>query len=175
MKVKRGVRKPVSAELRFWKYVNKTEGCWLWTKALTRGSGVNAGYGSIEVRNPRRAILAHRFSWELHNGPIPDNLQVCHNCPGGDNRSCVNPNHLFLGTQIENTCDAKLKDRFPKGEHNLNSKLTNEQVLEIKRLYLAERSPLGLARKFKMSRSAIQSIVYEKNWKWLKLEDVCSV
>lgn len=94
---------PRSAPLedRFWVKVRKSDGCWEWTAASKQG-----GYGKIAVG--RRLMLAHRVSWELANGPIPDGLLVCHTC---DNPPCVRPDHLFLGTQTDNMRDAVRKNR----------------------------------------------------------------
>lgn len=95
-------------EERFWAKVDKTSspnGCWLWTAALWPN-----GYGHFVM--PTHHALAHRVSWELINGPIPDETDVLHNCPNGDNKACLNPEHLWLGTQHDNALDAVKKGQF---------------------------------------------------------------
>ena len=92
---------------RFWSKVHKTDTCWIWTPYKDRD-----GYGQVRFHNKR--MLAHRVAWELTNGPIPEGLFVCHNCPGGDNPSCVNPAHLWLGTAAENNLDKVHKGRHVK-------------------------------------------------------------
>ena len=95
-------------EERFWKHVQKTDSCWLWT-----GATDEARYGKIRSASSTHELVgAHRVSWELAYGPIPDDLWVLHNCPGGDNPSCVNPDHLFLGTNSDNMLDAAKKGRM---------------------------------------------------------------
>lgn len=98
----------MSAESRFWAKVRKEpgDGCWLWLGSLVRGYG--DFWPEAQRKAPRRA-KAHRFSWILANGPIPDGLQVCHHC---DTPACVRPDHLFLGTVSDN-----LKDCVAKGRH----------------------------------------------------------
>jgi hypothetical protein len=97
----KGKQEPLS--VRFWRFVEKTESCWLW-----RGGRISkTGYGTTSVM--RKRILAHRASWELHNGPIPSGLWVLHTC---DNPICVNPAHLFLGDRADNMRDAFQKGRI---------------------------------------------------------------
>lgn len=88
----------------FWSLVQKTEGCWLWLGNLESG-----GYGRV-WRN-RRRVKAHRVAWELTNGPIPDGLFACHHC---DNKKCVRPDHIFLGTPADN-----MQDWTRKGKNRL--------------------------------------------------------
>lgn len=88
---------------RFWAKVNKTDCCWLWTGSTYKGS---QPYGTIGTGGKHgKVVKAHRASWLIHFGPIPDGLHVLHNCPDGDNPSCVNPGHLWLGTHDENMKD----------------------------------------------------------------------
>jgi len=97
---------------RFWRYVDKSgseTGCWEWTASRSVG-----GYGMF-YPDARSKIGAHRFSWFLAFGPIAEGLQVCHRC---DNRRCVRPDHLFLGTHQDNADDMKKKGRSASGERN---------------------------------------------------------
>ncbi len=96
--------RPFAGEtVRFERYVKRTDTCWLWT-----GAHNNAGYGQFYVRARRGSVLAHRWSYEHHNGPIDDGLFVMHSC---DNPPCVNPDHLGLGTNQDNIDDKTAKGR----------------------------------------------------------------
>jgi len=106
---------------RFWDKVVKTDSCWLWTGCLCRG------YGLIKASNGMRR--AHRVSWELHFGPIPEDLYVCHQC---DVRKCVNPSHLFLGTHTDNMRDMTKKGRHARRQNT--AKLTYDEVDAIRAL-----------------------------------------
>lgn len=121
-------RRYPSAEERFWSKVRKSENCWEWTGRKDTG-----GYGTLSIDG--RGVAAHRFSFELLNGPIPQGQGhhgtcVCHSC---DNRSCVNPAHLFLGTHTDNMRDAFAKERFDrKGVKHPRAKLTDNDIRSIR-------------------------------------------
>lgn len=96
-------KNPRTLEQRFWGRVDITPGCWNWI-----GSKSTNGYGNIGIQ--KRTYYVHRVSWEIHNSKIPEGLDVCHKC---DNRRCVNPEHLFLGTRLDNMQDCLAKGRVP--------------------------------------------------------------
>lgn len=139
--------------------------CWGWV-----GSKSAQGYGSIHGNG--RANVASRVSYELHIGPIPEGMLVCHHC---DNRECCNPKHLFLGTYKDNSDDKFSKGRqAPPGEickpGSLNgyAKLTESQVLEIRELYSKGGVTMKqLGEKYGVTRQAISEIIRRKNWKHL--------
>lgn len=130
-------------------------GCWLWLGATTP-----KGYGKITARTGVTEY-AHRVSWECHNGKIPDDHHVCHKC---DTPSCINPDHLFTGTSIENTMDKIRKGRHPYGEASTGSKLSESQVASI---FMSKGTCDHLSSIFPVSRSTISLIRTGKRWKEL--------
>ena len=144
------------------KVEKKDNGCWEWTSQTTNG-----GYGKFNMRG--KHILAHRYSYELHKGKIPEGLQVCHSC---DNRKCVNPEHLWIGTSSDNMQDAVKKGRFPdqKGCANYASKLTQEMIVEIKILDESKKmTRRDIAKKFNVCAGTISHLLNEKTYKRLIL------
>lgn len=138
------------------------QGCLLWRKPN------RYGYGRIGVVRPVRAyahIGAHQLSWMLHRGPIPDGLCVLHRC---DNRACVNPDHLFLGTKTDNARDRDIKNRQAKGTRVNTCKLSPAQVLEVRALAAAGAKYRTLGRQFGVSGTAIKYIVSRRNWRHLQ-------
>ena len=103
---------------------------------------------------------AHRVSWEIHHGPIPEGLFVCHSC---DIRNCVNPHHLFLGTPADNSKDMRLKRRSARGERNGGAKLTEQEVIAIRESKDASIS--HLAKQFGVSYTCISRILRGETWK----------
>jgi hypothetical protein len=149
---------------RFWKKVfilTYDRGCWLWI-AGKRG---HYGYGGINCTDdPHNAISAHKASWILHYGPIPEGMCVLHWC---DNPPCVRPDHLWLGTHAENMADMvkKGRGRGLQGESHNMAKLTQSQADQIRELYdRSIKNGAKLAREFGVSRHAIWCIVHGKTW-----------
>jgi len=147
---------------RFWPKVDAKgpDECWPWT-----GSRSRHGYGRIGLGGKRgRVEIASRVSWELSHGPIPDGMGVLHRC---DNPSCVNPAHLFLGTQADNVADmyAKGRGNRPRGEAHTCARFTVDQVLSIRQSYAAGGiSQRELGERYGVSHRAIGRLVAGKTW-----------
>ncbi len=144
-------------ETRFWKYVDKKSKneCWNWT-----GTCDQNGYGQFWPYH-QKAIGTHRFSWLLHYGDIPDQLWVLHTC---DNRKCINPQHLWLGTRQDNMKDMVIKNRQIKCEKHPRAKLTVSQVERILELK-GKFSHRELAGMFNVSHTSIGKIHRSQSWR----------
>lgn len=150
-------RREQPIDANYWKHVQKTDGCWLWTAHVAP-----SGYGGFGVRG--KHYRAHRFAYELAYGAFDQSLLVCHKC---DNRLCVRPDHLFLGTQSDNLNDASRKGRIANGERNGNSKLTEQQVQEILWRYSCGETLTAIASDYRVWPCTIHTIVNRKTWKHL--------
>ena len=159
---------------RFWDNVNKNGPvhpvhgqCWVWTGYEVKG------YGRLGKSN-----IAHRFSWQLHHGNIPDGLCVLHKC---DNTLCVNPKHLFLGTRFDNVFDMVRKGRqnAPRGDNHpahlypdrWAKVLTEKDVREMRRLYQKHSMKFGyraLGKRFGVSLQTAYRTISGKAWKHVK-------
>lgn len=140
---------------RFWEKVEKSDitDCWLWTGAI----GKETGYGYLGERS--KVLGAHRVSYEIHFGKIPEGLCVLHKC---DIRKCVNPSHLFLGTKAENSADMAKKMRSTIGERNPMAKLTESIVSEIRK---DTRVQHLIAKDYGVKQQAISKIKSGLRWK----------
>lgn len=151
--------------------------CWIW-----EAGKCSDGYGAFTIG--KDSVTAHRVSYQLHFGPIPMGICVLHNCPNGDNRACTNPNHLWLGTHLDNMRDMERKGRgnHPSGDRNGKrtkpecvkvgeacnlTKLTEKQVREIRALSDQGRTRVEVSRMFGVTPECISSIALRVSWKHL--------
>lgn len=157
---------------RFWRLTRKSDqSCWIWTGALTYD-----GYGRIRPGTGHLYVTVHRFSWEMHHGSIPNGLCVLHRC---DVRTCVNPSHLFLGTNRDNIDDMVRKGRTCKGrtvlprargENNGHAKVTEAIVRVIRKRHEVGESFAAIAREYGLHRGHVRAIVIGESWKHVSLE-----
>lgn len=154
--------KPTPPEQRFWRHVQKTDGCWLWTASTNY-----FGYGKFAVAN-HRWVRAHRFAYELLVGPIVHGLELMHEC---NTPACVRPGpgHVRPGTHAENCAHMKAcgRGRGPglKGERNGRAILRAETVAEIRRLASLGAKGAPLARLFGISKSQVYNIIHGRQWR----------
>lgn len=147
-------------EKLFWAKVclHTVEGCWVWLGAKSR-----SGYGRFNVAGKNR--FASRVSWLLHYGADPGGMHVCHHC---DNPPCVNPKHLFLGDDADNSIDKCAKGRQHRpgvvGEDSYNHKLSGETVLQIRELIEDGISQKEVAKRFGISQTNVSAIKRRKTW-----------
>jgi len=148
---------------RFWGAVVRSDNlddCWHWARPCHSGGYGILGYGRHKL------VFAHRLSWQLHYGQIPEKLCVLHKC---DNPPCCNPRHLFLGTHEDNALDRDRKGRTQrcKGEDNSHVKLTEVNVREIfQRANRGERQDM-IAEEFHIHPAHVSSIKLQKTWRHL--------
>lgn len=157
-----GTRARGSLEERFWRFVQKSDGCWLWLG----GSKAQKGYGKIQQGGKGSPhLLAHRVSYEIHNGPIPSGMFVLHKC---DNPQCVNPGHLRVGTGSEN-----IKEAFDKGRkvcrppHKFGEGHSRAQITDADVAYI--RSAKGktiraLAKEMGLTESTVGKVRRRVTW-----------
>ena len=144
---------------RFWRHVEKTDGCWIWTASKDAN-----GYGRING-GQGHPVLATHVSWELANGPIPEGMGILHRC---DNPPCVRPDHLFLGDQAINMQDCAEKGRTTRGERSASAKLTAQQAREIRTRYAQGGiSQSALGREYGLCQATIRELIIGETWKHL--------
>jgi hypothetical protein len=145
---------------QFWARLDTTSsptGCWLWT-----GAKDPCGYGNL--KRDGRYSKAHRVAYELANGPIPKGVRVLHRC---DNPPCCNPDHLFLGSQRDNIVDRNTKGRgnYAVGTGHYLTRLTEDDVREIRRLHAEGTKQSVLAARYNLGRTTLWLIVHRHTWK----------
>jgi hypothetical protein len=151
-------QKALPLNLRFLQYADRGPGCWTWN-----GTVAVAGYGVLSFN--KKIIYAHRLAWKMYRGVIPPGMYVCHTC---DNRVCVNPMHLFLGTHLDNMRDKITKKRTPRGSQHHAAKLTDAAVREIKRRLSAGEVQSRLAEEFGVRPMCISATKHGKAWVHVK-------
>ncbi len=157
--------KGLDVETRFWNKVRIGDGCWEWTGAMNR-----SGYGTFRMRGSREQLV-HRFCWIFERGPIPAGLCVLHRC---DNRKCIRPSHLFLGTWADNAADKKAKGRChdSSGEANGHAKLTKADVLAIRAAHANGETCRSIRERLEVSDTLVRKIVRRELWPNVEAKEI---
>jgi hypothetical protein len=163
----RKIMTPKPSVTRFWTHVDQrgAEDCWPWM-ACRQASG--HGQFTVTTR-PRKLMPAHRFMWTLVHGPIPDVMKVCHTC---DHGWCVNPAHLFIGTQADNLRDCREKGRHMHGERHYKAKVTAETVRTIRAAVTAGERRAAVGARCGVTRKYVDQIMSGRTWRHLSIEGV---
>lgn len=146
-----------NTEADFWRQVEKSDGCWLWKGATPNGRYGRFGFGG-------RKMSAHRFSWELHNGPVPDGKHVLHRC---DVTLCVRLDHLFLGDHQANMDDMKRKGRDNRshpGTAQAAAKIDDDRVRRIREAHSAGARQVDIAAEHGIAQTTVSRIIRRKAW-----------
>jgi len=144
---------------RFWSFVEigKENDCWIWTGGKRRG-----GYGAATHPKTGKQSPASRVAYEITKSDVPEGMVVMHSC---DNPACCNPNHLSVGTALDNSRDMISKSRSLTGEKNHKSKIKESDVIEIRRMYSTGSTCISIASKYGISISTAHRIAIGKIWK----------
>lgn len=145
----------------FWAKVHKGPSCWCWTARKARDGYGKFNMSTGRVKPKRITVLAHRFAYELTRGPIPPGMFVMHSC---DNPSCVNPEHLSVGTHRANMADMVRKGRQAHTERHGRAKLTTKQVRLMRARHAAGESNASLAREFGIGTGLACMILKGQRW-----------
>jgi len=146
---------------RFLSKIYQTDDCWEWT-----GNTDKDGYGKFWINSLRRNDMAHRISYQIFIGEIPQGLWVLHKC---DNPSCVNPEHLFVGTAKDNSADRDNKGRGISGERVQTHKLIPSDIPVIKELYQKGFSQREIGEQFNCSQESISRLLLGKSWRCIQV------
>lgn len=142
--------------VEFWSKVKKTDGCWIWL-----GHIMNKGYGELYIN--KIAYLAHRISYIINKGD-PGDFHVLHEC---DNRICIKPDHLFLGSNIDNVIDKCNKGRQSRGIHGAGM-FTEDEIRVIRRRLATGECQTRIAEDFNCSNVTISDIFRKRSYGWIK-------
>lgn len=129
--------------------------CWIWAGSTNLG-----GYGQLRIK--RKPVMAHRYMYEYIHGAVPKKRHVCHHC---DNRPCVNPAHLFVGSRWDNMRDAISKGRMKCGEQHYMARLSEALVRQIRNDYASGARITDLSKRFGVGPPNIHNVVNRNTWK----------